>query len=175
MLGHLTIFVLILCGATIGISAQTQILPSNFTDGEYVIFSHSTESDAIRFPSIYTIWIGASGKVIFEQSTSATTAEKQEYFISQESAESLLKELDAADFFSLLPEYRFQRDRDGHSFRISHLEALTVTFSRQGKIKRVYDYLGAPKKLRNLERKIFDASRIAQFLPSNYLLPHTKP
>jgi len=68
--------------------------------------------------------------------------------------DSLVKEFLKIDYFSLDDEYTRIKNLDGTFSDVTDLPTTITSLSFSGKHKEIVDYLGAPRKLRDLERAI---------------------
>lgn len=99
---------------------------------------------------VYSAQVYSDGTVIYEGKDFVKVSGRKEHKISVENVKKLIKEFEDADYFSLKEEY--QTDENGMSY--TDQPTTTTSISVNDKHKKVVNYLGAPKKLRELEDKI---------------------
>ena len=99
---------------------------------------------------IYSAQIYADGTVVYVGKNHVKTIGEQRFKISQERIQTLIKEFERIDYWSLKDKY--ETDENGMS--VTDLPTTTTSICLNGKTKRVVNYYHAPKKLDELEDKI---------------------
>ena len=114
------------------------------TDLEDVVIT--IERGACFGPSpVYSLTIYGNGTVIYEGEMWVNVTGKQISQISQDKVKELVDEFYRIDYFSL---------KDRYEEPVTDLPSTTTSITINGKTKSVYNYLGAPRKLVELENKI---------------------
>jgi hypothetical protein len=102
----------------------------------------------------YKLTILGDGTVNFEGREFVRIKGKAQSKIDPASVESLVKEFNDIDYFALEDEYITIKNADGSETSVTDLPTTITTFTFAGKQKKVIDYIGAPKRLVELEDDI---------------------
>ena len=105
---------------------------------------------------VYKLTIHGDGSVDYEGRKFVRVTGKQKTKIKPSEVESLLQEFKELDYFGLDDDYSTIRNSDGTVSVATDLPTTIVSLSADGRSKEVVDYVGAPEKLRFLERKIYE-------------------
>ena len=108
---------------------------------------------------VYTVSIDATGNVVFEGAKYVRVQGRQTDRIPESRVAAILEHADRLGFFDLEDEYRVIRNQDGSTSTVTDLPTAIVGIVRGGRSKRVLDYFGAPKALKDLEREIDEAAQ----------------
>ena len=108
---------------------------------------------------VYTVHIDAHGNVVFDGARYVRVPGRQTDRIPEARVAAILESADRIGFFDLEDEYRVIRNPDGSTMTMTDLPTAIVTIVRGGRTKRVVDYVGAPRSLKELEREIDDAAQ----------------
>ena len=136
-----------------------------------ITMKQEDKTGCINCASIYSVTINGDGKVFYEGINNTKFIGRKTYSIPVEQVKELVKEFYVVDFFALNSQYVSVYNDNGTTISRDHAAPLTVSFSLKGKNRQVYDFFGAPQKLKILEKKIFETSQAAQFLKPDYQLP----
>jgi len=120
------------------------------------------------FCPVYSVEIRGDGTVIYEGKKFVRVKGKREFKIPAAKVMWLVREFEKVNYFSLAAEYVTVVKEDGTVTTISDLPGTDTWFSLNGKTKSVYDYIGGPDSLRELERKIDDISESARFVKKGF-------
>lgn len=112
----------------------------------------------------YSVSIAGDGTVIYDGIAAVSVTGKQIYSISVADVEELVREFDRADFFSLKDKYTSKDNGDGTISTIDHTTPVTTSITIKGRAKSVYNFYGAPEKLKELEKKIYEVSQVGIFV-----------
>jgi hypothetical protein len=112
----------------------------------------------------YSVSINETGTVKYEGIASVKVRGKQIYSIPTEQVKELVGEFYKSDFFSLEDRYIQKKLENGLVETIDHSNATTISIIIDGKTKSVYNFYGAPKELIDLQRKIYETSKVAQYV-----------
>jgi hypothetical protein len=108
---------------------------------------------------VYSVSIDAKGNVTYEGTKFVRVEGRQTDRIPASRVAALLETADRIRFFELNDRYRTIRNPDGTETMVTDLPTTFVTVTRDGRTKRVEDYIGAPKPLQELEQQIDDTAR----------------
>jgi hypothetical protein len=97
----------------------------------------------------YKVSIESDGRVTYDGSQFVRVTGRQETRIPVSAVVGLVETVNRIGFFKL---------EDTYAAPITDLPTTTVTVTSGGRTKRVVDYVGAPKELRELERQIDDVA-----------------
>jgi hypothetical protein len=113
---------------------------------------------------VYSVSIDAKGNVTYEGTKFVRVEGRQTDRIPVSRVAALLETVDRIRFFELNDRYRTIRNPDGTETMVTDLPTTFVTVSREGRSKRVEDYIGAPQSLKELEQQIDDAVRTKRWI-----------
>jgi Domain of unknown function (DUF6438) len=119
-------------------------------------------TDLVCCPA-YSISITGDGRVVYEGVGSVKTIGTKTYRIPIDRVKMLVDEFDRIDFFSLEDRYTSRKLENGLVERIDHSNATMISIRIGGKTKSIYDFYGAPEKLKELERKIEEVTETSQY------------
>ena len=103
---------------------------------------------------VYTVSIDARGNVNYEGKEFVRVTGRAADRMPVSRLRDLLATIDRIGFFDLREQYRVIRNPDGTETVVTDLPTTFVSVTRDGKTKRVEDYVAAPDGLRELERQI---------------------
>ncbi len=112
----------------------------------------------------YSVTIDALGNVTYVGDQFVRVKGAQTDRIPVSSVAALSDQADRLGFFALKPEYSTIRNADGSETTVTDMPTTVVTITRDGRSKRVSDYLGAPGDLRVLEDGIDKAARTRRWV-----------
>jgi hypothetical protein len=113
---------------------------------------------------VYTVSIDAKGNVTYDGSRFVRVEGRQTDRIPVRSVAALLDTVDRIRFFELNDRYRTIRNPDGTETMVTDLPTVFVAVTREGRSKRIEDYVGAPESLKELERQIDDTARTKRWI-----------
>jgi hypothetical protein len=146
------------------IFAQTQVPQSvNLKDVIITMKQEPVNDGCLNCVPVYSVSISGDGIVTYEGNAAVTVTGKQVYSISVGQVKELVAEFYRIDFFSLSDEYITRDNGDGTHTRVDHAAPATVSITMNGKTKKVYNFFGAPDKLIELQKKIYEISGIARY------------
>lgn len=114
--------------------------------------------------SIYSVKISGDGTVEYEGIAAVSVTGKQVYSIQIDQVKELVTEFYKADFFSLKDKYTSKDNGNGTATTIDHAAPITTSLTVKGRTKSVYDFFGAPEKLKELEKKIYEVSGVSLYV-----------
>lgn len=114
--------------------------------------------------SAYSVTIDAAGNVAYEGKDFVRVKGRQTDRIPASHVRALLDTAERIGFFDLRDHYRTIRNADGSETMVTDMPTTFVTVKRSGRSKRVEDYLGAPKPLREFEREIDEAGHTQRWI-----------
>jgi len=104
---------------------------------------------------VYTVSIDANGNVAYEGKQFVRVEGRQTDRIPISQVAALLETADRIGFFKL---------RDHYRANVTDLPTKFVTITRNGRTKRIEDYLGAPSGLQELEKQIDEVARTKRWV-----------
>ena len=113
---------------------------------------------------VYAVSIDAKGNVTYEGTKFVRVEGRQTDRVPVARVAALLETADRIRFFELNDRYRTIRNPDGTETMVTDLPTTVVTVTREGRSKRVEDYIGAPQSLKELEQQIDDAARTMRWI-----------
>jgi hypothetical protein len=121
------------------------------------------ETDLSCCPA-YSVSIDETGTVKYEGIASVKVRGKHIHHIAAEQVKELVGEFYKSDFFSLEDRYIQKKLENGLVETIDHSNATTISIIIDGKTKSVYNFYGAPQELIDLQRKIYETSKVARYV-----------
>jgi hypothetical protein len=112
----------------------------------------------------YSVSISGDGTVSYEGTEAVYTVGKQVHSISIDQVKELIEEFYKLDFFSLKDKYTYLENADGTRAMIDHAAPVTTSITIKGKTKTVYNFFGAPEKLKELQKKIYEISQVNAYV-----------
>ena len=103
---------------------------------------------------VYTIKIQGTGKVWYEGKANVEKMGRYEKQITQDEVNVLIKAFEDAKIWELQDEY---------TAKVTDFPTTYVSFSLNGKIKKIKDYYGAPQILKYLEKRIDDIANSGEW------------
>jgi hypothetical protein len=145
---------------THNVSAQSQEL--NDSDLQCLVISMKQENHCgcVACCPTYSVSISGDGTVTYEGIAFVNAIGKQVYSISIDQVKELITEFYKVDFFSLKDKYTYIDNGDGTQVMIDHAPPVTTSITIKGKTKSVYNFFGAPEKLKGLQKKIYEISQV---------------
>ena len=113
---------------------------------------------------VYSVTIDAMGNVTYEGTKFVRVQGRQTDRIPVSRVAALFATAERIGFFDLRDRYLIARHADGTETLVNHLPTAYVTMTRDGRSKRVEDYLGAPQGLKQLEQLIDDTARTKRWI-----------
>ena len=113
---------------------------------------------------VYTVTIDARGNVTYDGGRFVRVEGRQTDRIPVSGVAAILATAERIGFFGLRDQYRFIQNPDGTSTSVTDQPTTFVTITRNGRSKRVEDYIGAPGGLKQLERQIDEAARTRRWI-----------
>lgn len=107
---------------------------------------------------VYTVSIDGKGNVTYEGARFVRVEGRQTDRIPLSRVAEILATAERIGFFELRDKYRTIRNPDGTETIVTDLPTTFVRITRDGRSKRIEDYIGAPDGLRELERQIDEAA-----------------
>lgn len=140
-----------------GVRAQTPSVPND------VVIKLERTSCFGECP-VYSVTIDGRGNVVYDGTRFVRVEGRQTARILISRVAAILETVDHIGFFDLRDQYRVIRNPDGTETTVTDLPTTFVTITREGRSKRVEDYIGAPEELKQLERQIDDAARTKRWI-----------
>jgi hypothetical protein len=116
---------------------------------------------------IYSVTIHGDGTVDYEGIRFVKVEGKRSYKISKKSVRDLVNEFYRINYFSFDDEYVSIKNPDGTETTVTDLPSCDTSITIGGKTKSVHNYVGGPKSLETLERKIDWVSGVAKYVGKN--------
>jgi hypothetical protein len=113
---------------------------------------------------VYTVSIDARGNVRYEGAQFVRVEGRQTDRIPVSRVAALLETAERIGFFELRDQYRYIRNPDGTETIVTDLPTAFVTVTRAGRTKRIEDYVGAPRGLKELEQQIDETARTKRWI-----------
>jgi hypothetical protein len=113
---------------------------------------------------VYSITIHGDGVVDYEGIEYVKVKGRQSYTIPKKSVRELVDEFYRINYFSLDKEYVSIKNPDGTETTVTDLPSCDTSITIGGKTKGVHDYVGGPKSLEQLERKIDQVGGVAKYV-----------
>lgn len=152
-------FSVILCVAY-NLAAQSQELRDSDLKDVVITMKQENHCGCDGCCSEYSVSISGDGIVAYEGVDAVKVRGKQIYSISIDQVKELVSEFYKVDFFSLKDRYTSKDNGDGTISMIDHSAPVTISITIKGKTKSVYNFYGAPEKLEELEKKIYEISGV---------------
>lgn len=108
----------------------------------------------------YSAQIYADGTVVYVGKENVKVIGEKRFKISREGIQTLIKEFERIDYFSLKDKY----DVDENGMSVTDQPTTTTSICLAGKKKKVVNYYCAPKQLEQLEDKIDSVAGLFEFL-----------
>ena len=112
----------------------------------------------------YVVTLFADGRVTYEGRNFVKTKGAHWKTIPTAKLTPLFAKLEAIHFWEFKDHYHFVENADGSIQLVTDQPTYTVTVKTQGKTKRVVDYYGAPKALRELEVLIDTTAGVEEWI-----------
>ena len=154
----------LLPSVSLNVTAQSREIQDGDLKDAVITMKQENHCGCIGCCPEYTVSILGDGTVIYEGIAAVRLAGKQVYSIQQYQVKHLIDEFYKVDFFSLKDRYTSKDNGDGTITMIDHAAPVTISITIKGKTKRVYNFYGAPEKLEELEKKIYEVSGIDIFV-----------
>ena len=115
--------------------------------------------------AVFELSITGEGTVTYQGIDPTAIKGKQIYSIPVEQVKELVAEFFKADYFSMPAQITARDNGDGTTITITHTAPITTSITIRGRTKEVYDFFGAPEKLKELEKKIMAVSQFQLVSP----------
>jgi hypothetical protein len=112
----------------------------------------------------YSVRIDAAGNVTYEGTHFVRVEGLQTDRVPVSAAAALLATVQRIGFFDLADQYREITNPDGTVTTMTDQRTTFVTVTSGGRSKRIEDYFGTPRELRDLERQIDDVARTVRWI-----------
>jgi len=112
----------------------------------------------------YVVSVDENGTVKYVGVGGVKVRGEKTHSISPSTVRDLVADFLRINFFSLQDEYYFKKLADGSKTSIDHSNATTISIDLDGKRKSIYIFFGQPDELTDLQHKLFDAVRIAEYV-----------
>jgi hypothetical protein len=113
---------------------------------------------------VYTVAIDAEGRVTYKGEKFVRVRGHQSGKVPVSSVAELLETAETIGFFELDDEYRYITNPDGSRTIVTDLPTTVVQVTRNGRTKRVEDYVGAPDALKRFEAQIDKVARTERWI-----------
>lgn len=154
---------LVLC-PTSQLCAQTQQIEDSDLQGVVITLKQENHCGCINCCSEYSVSISGDGTVTYEGVAAVSVRGKQVYSIQLDQVKELVNEFFRVDYFSLKERYIAKDNGNGTFTTIDHAAPVTTSIKVKGRNKTVYDFYGAPEKLKELEKKIYELSGVGVYV-----------
>ncbi len=121
------------------------------------------ENDLSCCPA-YSVAVDENGTVIYQGIGGVKARGERVNSISITAVRGLVAEFFRIDFFSLQDRYTSKQLPNGNFETIDHANATTISIDIDGRKKSIYIFYGAPDELIDLQRKLYNLTRIAQYV-----------
>lgn len=132
-------------------------------DGTHCFCALEPGSEVTCCPN-YSASVDEKGTVIYNGRYGAKVRGQKVHSVSVSAVRDLVAEFYRIDFFSREDRYVINKLSNGNPVAVDHGYASTISIDVDGKKKSVYIFYGAPQELTDLQRKLFDALQVAQYL-----------
>lgn len=112
----------------------------------------------------YVVTLFADGRVTYEGRNFVKTKGAHWKTIPTAKLQPLFEKLEAVHFWEFKDHYHFVENPAGSIQIVSDQPTYTITVKTRGKTKRVVDYYGAPKALRELEALIDTTAGVEEWI-----------
>jgi hypothetical protein len=113
---------------------------------------------------VYSVSIDARGNVSYDGTKFVRVEGRRADRIQLSRVAVLLETAERIGFFELRDQYRYIRNPDGTETIVTDLPTAFVTVTRAGRTKRIEDYIGAPRGLKELEQQIDETARTQRWI-----------
>jgi hypothetical protein len=124
---------------------------------------YSSENDLSCCPA-YSVSVDENGTVIYNGAGGVKVRGEKINSISITAVRDLVAQFLRIDFYSLQDRYTSKKLPNGNSETIDHANATTISIDIDGKKKSIYIFYGAPPELIDLQRKLYEATQIGQYV-----------
>jgi hypothetical protein len=121
------------------------------------------ENDLSCCPA-YSVAVDENGTVIYNGIGGVKARGERVHSIPIGAVRDIVADFFRINFFSLQDRYTSKKLPNGNSQTVDHANATTISIDIDGKKKSVYIFYGAPDELINLQRKLYEVTRIAQYV-----------
>jgi hypothetical protein len=111
----------------------------------------------------YSVSLDENGTVIYNGASCVKERGERIHSIPVSAVRDLVTQFMQIDFYSLQDRYTEKKLPNGMFQTIDHANATTISIDIDGKKKSVYIFYGAPDELIDLERKLYDSTKISQY------------
>jgi hypothetical protein len=162
------IMIIILLLSLLLSTALVSSMPQETGDGDLkdllITMKQENQCGCIGCCATYSVTISGDGTVTYEGTSAVKVTGKQVYSIQIDQVKELVREFYRVDFFSLKDKYTSVDKGDGTYEIIDHAAPVTTSITIRGRTKSVYDFYGAPEKLKELEKKIYEISGVGVYV-----------
>jgi hypothetical protein len=123
---------------------------------------------------VYRLEIRGDGTVTFEGKMFVRVTGTQQAAIEPRAVQMLAREFTKIDYFALDDKYATIKNPDGTESFVTDLPTITTSITLGSKYKRVVDYVGAPRKLRELEHRIDEVAGSKRWVSIDAVTVHEK-
>ena len=147
----------LLLACVVTTAAAANDLPDNF--------SFSLERTAC-FGScpVYKVIVSSDGSVVYEGKQYVRIKGTRRRKIEPEAVKDLLQQFIDSDYFKFKENYSSIKNADGTETTVTDLPTTTTSLTLGNRKKQVVDYVGAPKKLKELEEKIDEVAGVKRWV-----------
>jgi len=124
---------------------------------------YANENDLSCCPA-YSVSVDENGTVIYDGIGGVKAQGERALSIPVGAVRDLVADFFRINFFSLEDRYTSKKLPNGNSQTVDHANATTISIDIDGKKKSIYIFYGAPDELMELQRKLYDVTRIAQYV-----------
>lgn len=157
---RLAILLSLLLSLLLSASVRSQEIQDGDLRDVVITMKQENHCGCIGCCSEYSVSISGDGIVTYEGIAAVRVTGKQVYSIQYYQVKELVDEFYKADFFALKERYTSKDNGDGTIMMIDHAAPVTTSITIKGRTKSVYNFYGAPERLEELEKKIYEISRI---------------
>jgi Domain of unknown function (DUF6438) len=111
----------------------------------------------------YSVSLDENGTVIYNGVSGVKTRGERVHSIPVSAVRDLVANFLRLDFYSLQDRYTEKKLPNGQTQVIDHSNATTISIDIDGRKKSVYIFYGEPDGLADLQRKLYEVTKIAQY------------
>jgi hypothetical protein len=123
---------------------------------------------------VYKLAIYKDGSVVYEGKEYVRVKGVEKYRIDVETVQQLADKFVAARYFSFESKYVSIKSADGRETFVTDLPSTYTSFTWEGRTKKIDDYVGGSKELRDLEEEIDRVARSNRYVRINAETVHQK-
>jgi hypothetical protein len=113
---------------------------------------------------VYSVTIDARGNVSYQGDAFVRVTGRQTSKVALDRVEKLVQAVEQIDFFNRQAAYREKRNADGTITFVTDLPTTYISVTSNGRKKRIEDYYGTPKELRDFSLLVDEVAATRQWI-----------